>query len=267
MSGDKMSCTSCHDPHYSPTAQERVEYFRGKCLACHGEQFGAKHHAKQRDCTSCHMPELPSKDVAHTEVTDHRIPRLGSASPQLLQDVNASSARLQLVPFPDSPEAEKDLRDLALAWESFANTGVDGARSEAREMLRRSAAQFPGDAPTLSALGYEEQMRGEIAQARDLYRQALAGDPSLLDAGTNLGVIEAETGNFPEAINLLESAFERAPGRSSIGMDLARVYCLSGNMDGARASITRVLEFNPDLNAARRLLKDFSAPTSKCTGS
>jgi hypothetical protein len=35
-SGDAMSCTRCHDPHYRPPAEERVTYYREKCLACHG---------------------------------------------------------------------------------------------------------------------------------------------------------------------------------------------------------------------------------------
>ena len=34
-SGDRMSCMSCHDPHYTPDASHRVAFFRGKCVACH----------------------------------------------------------------------------------------------------------------------------------------------------------------------------------------------------------------------------------------
>src|SRR6266481_5170524 len=74
-SGEAMSCTSCHNPHASPSAEERVSYYRGKCLACHGEAFGAKHHPEQADCTRCHMSASLSTDIAHTQVTDHRIPR------------------------------------------------------------------------------------------------------------------------------------------------------------------------------------------------
>ena len=36
--GVKLTCTSCHDPHASTAAMsvaERVEFYRGKCLACH----------------------------------------------------------------------------------------------------------------------------------------------------------------------------------------------------------------------------------------
>ncbi len=40
-SGDKLTCTTCHDPHFSPSAAERVSFYRSKCLACHtGENDG-----------------------------------------------------------------------------------------------------------------------------------------------------------------------------------------------------------------------------------
>lgn len=263
-SGDKMSCTSCHDPHFTPSAQARVEYFRGKCLTCHGDTFAAKHHTEQKDCTVCHMPESASKDVAHTEVTDHRIPRVPTVSPQLLLDTNSSTTKLGLAPFPDSQEAEDDLRDFALAWESLANSGMSAARPEARAMLKRSAARFPNDAATLAALGYEDQVHGDLAGARMLYQHALAVDPSSIDSATNLGVIEAQSGNLPEAVKLLQSAFERAPGRGSIGMDLARVFCFEAKLDESQAAVKRMLEFNPDMSEPKKLMNELHQPQPNC---
>lgn len=263
MSGDKMSCVSCHDPHYSPPPEDRVAYFRGKCLACHGAAFGTKHHPEQADCTTCHMPATLSKDVAHTEVTDHRIPRVPSISPELLQDTNASPD-LHLMPFPDSRGAEDDLRNLALAWESLANSGVGGARSKAQELLAQSAQKFPNDAETLSALGYEEQLQGDISGAQKHYKQALAIDPNLIDAATNLGVIDAQSGDFSAATDRLQGAFDRAPGRSSIGLNLAKVFCLSEKRDEARSTIARVLEFNPDMATAEEFLASLSQPNANC---
>lgn len=262
VSGDKMSCTSCHAPHFSPTSDERVAYFRGKCLACHGEEFAAKHHAEQPDCTSCHMPASASKDVAHTEVTDHRIPRIPIASISPVQ--HSTGNKLRIVPFPDSPEAEDDLRDFALAWESLANEGTDAARAQARELLRGSASQFPNDAETLSALAYEEQLQGNLSEAQRLYQRALAGDPNLIDAMTNLGVIEAQSGDLHEAIKLLQGAFSRAPGRSSVGMDVARVLCMAGKRGDALTSVKRVLEFNPDLGDARNLQINLEQGNTAC---
>jgi Tfp pilus assembly protein PilF len=264
MAGEKMSCASCHDPHFAPAVEQRAAYFRSKCLACHGEAFGAKHHAKQKDCTACHMPATPSRDVAHTQVTDHRIPRVPNVSAQWLQGAVASGGAPRLVPFPDSREAEDDIRDLALAYESLADTGVERVRPLAERMLRRSAADSSKDAATLAALAYDEQIRGDISGARSLYERALAADPDSIDAATNLGVIDAESGKVPDAINLLKAAFERAPGRSAVGIDLARVYCLAGKLEEARASVDRVLEFNPDMSAAKKFREDLNATGASC---
>ncbi len=264
-SGDKMSCTSCHDPHFTPSAAARVEYFRGKCLACHGASFATKHHPEQKDCTACHMPESPSKDVAHTEVTDHRIPRVPAVSPQLLQDTNAAASKPELVPFPDTKEAEDDLRDLALAWESLANSGMSSARPEAEKLLRHSSQKFPDDSATLAALAYEDQLHGDLAGARELYQRALAANPNLIDAATNLGVIEAQNGNLPKAVKLLQSAFERAPGRGSTGVDLAQVFCFAGKLDESRVVVNRILEFNPDMSDAKKLLARLHQPQPNCS--
>jgi hypothetical protein len=262
--GDRMSCTSCHDPHYSPTLEERVSYFRGKCLACHGVAFGSRHHIEKNDCTACHMPAGLSKDVAHTQVTDHRIRRVPAGPPAGPQNGNRPAEKLRLVPFPDSREADGDIRDLALAWESLADRGMSVARSQAETLLRASGAKYPADAQTLSALGYEEQLRGNISQARQRYRQALALDPTLIDASTNLGVIEAQMGNLDAAIDLLQGAFQRAPGRSIVGMNLARAFCLAGRLNDAQAMVRRVLEFNPDMHAAKVFLSGLSTANPGC---
>ncbi|MGA8041411.1 MAG: cytochrome c3 family protein, partial [Terracidiphilus sp.] len=74
VAGDKMTCTTCHDPHGSPAPAERMAYYRAKCLQCHGSGgFAAKHHPEQADCVECHMARPPSNDIAHEQVTDHWI--------------------------------------------------------------------------------------------------------------------------------------------------------------------------------------------------
>jgi tetratricopeptide (TPR) repeat protein len=201
-SGDAMSCTSCHDPHYEPPAEESASYYREKCLSCHGTYFAAKHHATQPEYTLCHMPAAASTDVAHTQVTDHRIPRRPAVSEQLLEDVNPLPGMLRLVPFPDSIEAEQDVRDLALAWQSLAASGVEAAEPHAETLLRSAASEFPKDAEILTALGYVDQKHGLLNHARELYQQALTVDPDSIDAASNLGVIDAETGHMGKAATL-----------------------------------------------------------------
>jgi Flp pilus assembly protein TadD len=200
-SGDSMSCTSCHDPHYSPPEQERVSYYRGKCLACHGTAFGAKHHTEQADCTACHMPNLQSADVAHTQVTDHRIPRRPEIGSNALRNLDPQPEP-RLMAFPPAAQADSDLRDLALAWESLAERGVASAQPQAERLLRAAVKQSPNDPALLEALGYIEQKRGATAGARELYQHALTVDPNSIDAASNLGVIEAKAGRLNEAVEL-----------------------------------------------------------------
>jgi len=269
QSSDAMSCTSCHDPHRSPSGEQRVAFYRGKCLACHGAAFGAKHHPDHPDCTACHMPTSPSTDVAHTEVTDHRIPRRPQISPQLLQHPDAasssssSSSLPRLVPFPDS-KTKPDPRDFALAWNSIAENGMTVAEPEARELLSKAVKQSPDDPALLSALAYSEQRQGSIEHARELYQKALAKDSTLVDAATNLGVIEAQSGDPQGAMRLWQNAFERTPARSSIGLNIVRVYCAAGKFSEARRYTLRVLEFNPDLPSARKLLQFLSRSPASC---
>jgi len=263
-SGAAMSCTSCHDPHRSVPADERVAFYRQKCLACHAE-LTTKHRAKQADCVSCHMPANLSSDVAHTEVTDHRIPRRPNSGPALENAIAPQSSPLpRLVPFPVSPVTEHDDRDLALAWATMTDSGDAAVLKQAEQLLRKAVQQSPNDPAVLSSLAYVEQKRGATQDARENYRRALALDPNLLDAATNLGVIEANSGHLREAVTLWEAAFARAPGRSGIGMNLARTFCAAGQLDDARKSTLRVLQFNPDLDSAKRLLNGLNATPPKC---
>lgn len=263
-SGDAMSCISCHDPHYEPPAEDRVAYYREKCLVCHGNHFAAKHHPTQADCTRCHMPGVASSDVAHTQVTDHRIPRRAEASPDLLAEVNPVPTTPRLIPFPDSPAAEQDMRDLALAWQALANDGVESAEPHAESLLRNAVTDFPNDPDLLSALAYVEQKHGLTAQASELYRRALAVNPDLIDAATDLGVIEAKSGRLREAAELWQRAFQRAPGRSSLGMNLVSAFCDARQFDEARTTVLRVLEFNPDMTAAKQALQALNRTPPNC---
>ncbi len=261
-SGDVMSCTSCHDPHQSPTTKDRVAYYRGKCLACHGIAFGATHHGNRPDCTECHMPSLRSTDVAHTQVTDHRIPRRTQMSPQLLQGAATRRSAPRLVPFPASQKVEP--RDLALAWVSLVESGSSLGETQERQLLLTAVKQQPDDPVLLSALGYLEQKRGVTNEARELYRRALAVAPESIDPSMNLGVIEAQAGHAREAVKLWQDAYKRAPYRSSIGMNLARVYCQAGKGDEARTYVLRVLQFSPDLGPAKKMLQELGKPRPNC---
>ena len=77
-------------------------------------------------------------------------------------------------------------------------------------------------------------------------------------------MIEAQKGHLQEAVKLWQDAFQRAPDRSSIGMNMARVYCQSEKYDEARKTLVRVLEFNPDLDSAKKILWELNRSPASC---
>lgn len=258
-SGDKLWCGSCHDPHRDPAPAEKAAFYRGKCLNCHGEAFGARHHADKQDCAQCHMPRLPSKDVAHTQSADHRILRYAEGNPGL-----AKPAGPRLVSFPASNAPLITTRDFALAWTELAHRGVEGAAAEAEQYLRQAIKTMPDDPAILSALGLVEQKHGHEQEARALYEHALQVDPLNNTVATNLGTLEAKAGHLRRAVELWRGAFERAPQRSAIGINLAIVFCSAGRPEDARRYATRVLDYNPDSTTGKRLLQHLTADPPQC---
>lgn len=263
-SGDAMSCMSCHDPHSWPAPETKVAYYRNKCLACHGVAFGQKHQQGNPNCIGCHMPAVASRDVAHTQATDHRILRRPGPQP-MLTDLNSLSkpALPQLVSFPGSA-GPPDVRDLALAWDALVRRGQGEFAPRAYDLLKQALRQDPKDATVAADLAYLEQKAGNTTQAKQLYQQALQADPTQVDAAVNLGVIEAQGGDPKAALKLWQDAFGRAPAHSAIGIDLALVSCDVGQVDAARTYLNRVLQFNPDLARARQFLEHLNAQPPKC---
>jgi predicted CXXCH cytochrome family protein len=258
-SAGKMWCGSCHDPHSEPSPSKKVAYYRDKCLDCHGEKFAAKHHAENPDCVHCHMPLLPNQAVAHTQSTDHRILRRPLAEP-----LPATSGG-ELKAFPESDAPLATTRDFALAWETLAQRGVEGALPQAESYLRKAVTEWPNDAALLTALGFVEQERGHRQEARGFYERTLKVRPRANTAAANLGILEAQSGNVKRAVQLWQGAFERIPYRSAIGINLAIVFCEAGQADDAKRYLERVLEFNPDSTSAKQLLGHLNENPPKCS--
>jgi predicted CXXCH cytochrome family protein len=267
--GDALTCTTCHDPHSSPKPAERVAYYRAKCLNCHRDEFAAKHHLEQQDCSACHMPRVQALDVAHTQDRDHRILRIPAPRAQnpasAVDAATAPPIAPQLAQFPPTHGPESP-RGLALAWSAMAAAGSQYAADQAKKFLPAAAVENPEDPLILQALGYHEQSRGLLPQAREHYERALRANPLAVDAAANLALLEAQQGNFDRAIALWKAAFARYPGRSTLGIDLARAQCLGGHGDDSRASLARVLQFNPDLTLAHDMLRQLQSGEVKCDG-
>jgi hypothetical protein len=249
-SGNRLTCTTCHDPHVSPPAEQRISYFRSRCLTCHGETaFVSKHHPNEPDCTTCHMPREKTADVAHEQLTDHRI--------QLRPGLSQAAKAGDLTVVGAGPVTD---RDLGLAYFQLALKGDRQSGQKAMALLQQYERRNEDRAdPDLHrALGFLDQMSGDRSAAMKEYAAALHTDPQDSVANGDLAILELHAGDTQSAITRLQHASESDPGETTAAMDLALLACATGNVPLATTSLQHLLEFSPDDRKATQML------TAKC---
>ncbi|MGB6192050.1 MAG: cytochrome c3 family protein [Terracidiphilus sp.] len=257
-SGDRMTCTTCHDPHAPPAPEERVAFYRQKCLQCHNtSRFAASHHPENQDCTSCHMARPPSNDIAHEQVTDHWIRK--RISEDRLPVVNTG----ELVPVGGMPASD---RDLGLAYAQMAQRGDHAAAQRAVALLRRSeqASGAQDDHQLHAQLGFLEQVSGDNNDAAEEYRQALHADPWDELAAGDLALIEAQQHRITEAQQAWRTIFDHDPAQVGAGLNLAIIECAEGERDAAIHTLDDLLGFSPDDDRARTLKDEILAGKQRC---
>jgi predicted CXXCH cytochrome family protein len=257
QSGDRMTCTTCHDPHGDPSPAERVEYYRAKCLACHNTAgFAETHHLENRDCTQCHMARPPSNDIAHEQVTDHWIRR------------EVSDKRLPLAMRGELETVgglPASARDLGLAYAQMAARGDRAAGERALVLLQTAEKESSGGDHELHAQrGFLEQMKGDTDAAAAEYRGALAEDNYDALAAGDLALIEAQQHNTREAERLWQQVFDHDPVQLGAGMNLAAMECANGEHNAAERTLERVLVFAPDDGKAHAMLNSIESRTVRC---
>ena len=257
-SGDRLTCTTCHDPHSSPSVEQRVSFFRSRCLTCHGApSFVSKHHPDQPDCSGCHMPREKSGDVAHEQVTDHRIQRRPMSS---LDQAAANTGDLTMVG--GGPASD---RELGLAYFQFAERGDVQAGHRAMQLLeqaeRRGGEQADPDLHT--ALGFMEQLSGDRQAAMREYQAALRANPQDSVAAGDLAILQARAGDVKNAVTGLQWVSEHDPADTSASMDLATIECAIGDPQAAITALQHLLEFSPDDGKARQALAAIESKTER----
>jgi predicted CXXCH cytochrome family protein len=258
-SGDRLTCTTCHDPHASPAPAEKVAFYRQKCLQCHNTAgFAEKHHPENADCTACHMARPPSNDIAHEQVTDHWIRK------------RISNQRL---PLATSGELEPiggmilDDRDLGLAYGQMAARGNQAAGERAMTLLQRAEHTESGarrDHELHAQLGFLDQVSGKPAAAIEEYQMALEADPYSSLAAGDLALLRAGQHQYAEAAVLWKAVFDHDPTQLGAAMNLAVVECVLEEKSVALATLDRLLDFSPDDQKAKDLAQAIRAGTQKC---
>jgi predicted CXXCH cytochrome family protein len=284
--GDQLTCTTCHDPHSSPRTEERVAFYRAKCLQCHDADatgkaeagkagfraaaqkgFAATHHPENPDCTSCHMPRATADDIAHEQVTDHRIPRIPRSPAAKEQAVSGSDAgALVAIGTAAGVAGESSGRDRGVAYALEALRGDKAAGERAMELLREAEA-LPGsngDWELHERLGFLDQLAGDKDAAAREYELALAANAYDSVAAGDLALLKAGDRQYAAAIELLGRAFQEDPVQLKAGMNLAIMQCGLGKKEAALGTLDRILVFSPDYGQARDFAQEIRSGRNGC---
>jgi tetratricopeptide (TPR) repeat protein len=217
-SGEKLRCTTCHDPHRA--AAELPGGRNAGCAKCHTDD-ACKRPSHSRaatgadstaDCAGCHMARTPTTDVPHASATDHWIRR---APPTGAAPLQVGEERVAM------PSAAEGVRD------AHAGGGV----SAAERRVRKATAEMN----VADAARDEPLLRRALATFDDV----LVQDPENALARLGAGYIRGLLGEWPSALEHLKVAVQRAPNDPRALRLLARAYAALEDHDSALAVLER----------------------------
>jgi predicted CXXCH cytochrome family protein len=261
-SGDKLTCTTCHDPHSTPGPEERIKYFRDRCLTCHtGAKMATAHHPEQKDCAVCHMPTREAADISHEQATDHNIQRRPQTTSSAVRFLEASEED-DLVPVGKVLAGD---REMGLAYAQLAENGNQKDAEKALRLLLRAEKGGASDVELHTKLGFIEQMSGDKSGARKEYADSLKEDPYDATALGNLAVLDAMSGHTADAVDLLRRAVQADPSQITAGLNLAFIECRVGNKKRALEILTGLVRFDPDDPTLRKFLSSGTYAGERCS--
>ncbi|QDU37376.1 Tetratricopeptide repeat protein [Maioricimonas rarisocia] len=250
-SNGALGCTSCHDPHSIPSADNRVEFYRSACLNCHGpdstecsKPLDERLEVTAEDsCIACHMAPVAANDVPHTSQTDHRILR------RPLEEALQPRAGGGLLVFGESegvvPESEAK-RGRAIFMVRTAEQADDAAIAvEAIPFLEKWLKSVPDDIEAGEVLGLAYHLVGDYPQAEQVWQRTLELDPDHEELLRRLFVLSHDSGELQSALAYGERLTKVNPWNYEYWGRLAHVLGQLGRLDEGIAAAEKAIAINP----------------------
>ncbi len=237
LSGGKLCCGTCHDPHGGPAY--RATQIRDICLSCHSTLSKAAHPAIT-ECVSCHMPRLTPDDIPHAASTDHRILRKPAPLP------TPDNPAVDLTAWQAPPAQFRD-RDLALATLIVGGThGLQSLHDKGVSLLEAlPQAEKENDPGVLSGLVSIRLQRREPDQAVMFARRDLEVQPDSGFAALSLSIALQNSGDDAGAEKMLLHTIDLDPSLQAAWINLTFLYDRQGRQSDRVALLNRYLQWNP----------------------
>lgn len=251
----RLGCISCHSPHSIPNAQDRVRFYRNRCIQCHGDDQTECSVAvtdrlaavPEDSCIHCHMPSAAASDVPHTAQTDHRILRRYVAG-----EDHAPGNRLTLFERNDFPLSNAEFqRALGLRLESTAAT-----RSDAQSALQllSPAIASGADVAAVTAASWLLLRLGDFENAGRLADQAISqenGHESALEARA---IAFQQSQEFSAALQAVDRILAVAPWSAVIHSQRAEILLELERPEEAIMALEKSLNIDPTQIPQRKQL-------------
>lgn len=251
--GNKLGCTSCHDPHRVPAPEQKVAFYRNRCMNCHQDKgcslpLPVRQQRQEDNCIACHMPPTGSS-INHTTISDHRILR-NPESPKPTDQLARSELPLfhfhrNLLTSPD-PEAERDL-GIALIRHADSMPSGDALRAlieRAMPMLDSALSRDEHDLAALEARGNALWFLGRLNEALDTYEAVLKQAPEQEMPLYQAANLSLRLGRQDVARSFAQRAITVNPGRWEYHQTLARVYAQDKDWQASLRSCQESLKLN-----------------------
>jgi Tfp pilus assembly protein PilF len=261
-SNGALGCISCHDPHVLPTPEERVVYYRGRCLKCHGEKgcslAPAERQTKENNCIACHMQSINPTDVAHVTLADHSIPRRPDSGDNL-PDLNSSDLyHAPVVHFHRDLLAPGDkgvMRELGIMLSDLSRQELNPEYARlALPLLDEAIKADAADVRALEARGSALWIDARHSEALASFDEALAASPDEETTLINAGTLASRLGRYDDALKYWQRVLASNPWPAAYHYEMGLVRAGRREWAEAIAECRTAVRRNVAHLEARRLL-------------
>lgn len=278
-SGGELGCISCHDPHRIPTSPTRVAFYRGRCLECHDTEAcsapsGVRNAPPIHDsCIDCHMPTLPTKAVAHTSLTDHRVIRKPAESAPPVRSSDPATFTMfgdeeRLGPRERARgrgllllEAAQGMRSAVLAEAAYERLVPNSLR---RTTTNQIASAMAKDTAALDGIATALWLLERREDAVMLWREVLESEPRHERALHYLTVNAVVKGDFVESLRLIDQLAASSPSIAQVHARRAQILVrLRRNEDAIKAA-EHGLTLDPTSHSLRQFLVELYVAVATC---
>jgi predicted CXXCH cytochrome family protein len=256
-SGERLRCTTCHNPHDIPRGEQAAEHYTSVCRQCHqtalNQLAAAGKHTQSADCVGCHMPKRRTEDAVQVVMTDHYIQRRKPARDLLqpiaeFRETDENSYRGPVVPYypnplPQGPESELYLAVAQVSQKSNLAQGI-------AELTAAIEKYHPDRIDYYLQLGDAMIAAGKMDKAVPLYEEALRRQPRSFIALRKLAFALHSAGQFPRAVDLLKQALELQPADAAGWHELGLDYLNLGARSDAIAAFQKAIALDEDMAEA-----------------